>query len=86
MKWLKGVLAEKDLVAKTQLLEDADANNITKATLRRAYDALDCRSVNDTFQGKWYWYLPELVAKKAKEDAEALEATANETAVECEKA
>ncbi len=86
MNWLKGVLTEKDLVAKTQLLEDGDANNITKATLRRAYDALGCRSVNDTFQGKWYWFLPELIAKKAKEEAEALETTENDNIVECEQA
>jgi len=46
---------------------DADANNITKATLRRAYDALDCGSVNDTFQGKWYWYLPEMIPQKGKD-------------------
>ena len=69
MKWLRGVLIANDgPLSKEQLLVDADANNITKATLRRAYDAMGCRSVNDTFQGKWYWYLPELIPQKGKDD------------------
>jgi RecA-family ATPase len=66
-KWLRGVLIANDgPLPKEQLLVDAEANNITKATLRRAYDALDCGAVNDTFQGKWYWYLPEMIPKKGK--------------------
>jgi hypothetical protein len=69
MKWLRGVLIANDgPLSKEQLLVDADANNITRATLRRAYDALDCRSVNDTFQGKWYWYLPEMISQKSNDD------------------
>ena len=68
MKWLRGMLLEKGgPLAKEQLVVDADANNITKATLRRAYDALDCRSVNNEFQGKWYWYLKEMIPKRDEE-------------------
>ena len=74
-KWLRRVLIANDgPLAKEKLVVDAEANNITKATLRRAYDALDCGSVNDTFQGKWYWYLPEMVPQKRKaEETEELE-------------
>ena len=81
MKWLRGMLLEKGgPLAKEQLVVDADANNITKATLRRAYDALDCRSVNNEFQGKWYWYLKEMIPKRDEE----LETTEDDNGVEYE--
>ena len=81
MKWLRGMLLEKGgPLAKEQLVVDADANNITKATLRRAYDALDCRSVNNEFQGKWYWYLKEMIPKRDEE----FETTEDDNGVECE--
>ena len=81
MKWLRGMLLEKGgPLAKEQLVVDADANNITKATLRRAYDALDCRSVNNEFQGKWYWYLKEMIPKRDEE----FETTEDDNGVEYE--
>ena len=81
MKWLRGMLLEKGgPLAKEQLVVDADANNITKATLRRAYDALDCRSVNNEFQGKWYWYLKEMIPKRDEE----FETTEGDNGVEYE--
>ena len=65
--WLQGVLSEHGPLSKAQLLVDGDAHNISKATLRRAYDALDLRSAHDSFQGKWYWYLPSELDPKPEE-------------------
>ena len=63
VKWLKGQLSDGPRHGAT-LIKDGIENNITKKTLRNAYDVLDCASVNDTFQGKWYWYLKSDLKKK----------------------
>ena len=64
MKWLKERLTDGPQHGQT-LIADGIENNIMKKTLRNAYDALDCLSVNDTFQGKWYWYLRSEFDRKA---------------------
>ena len=57
MKWLKHQLSDGPRHGAT-LIADGIDNNIMKKTLRNAYDALNCGSVNDDFGGKWFWYLP----------------------------
>ena len=73
MQWLKKQLSDGPRHGAT-LIKDGIENNITKKTLRNAYDMLDCASVNDTFQGKWYWYLKSDLKKRTEEvKAEELE-------------
>ena len=66
VKWLRGQLSDGPRHGAT-LIADGIENNIKKKTLRDAYDVLDCRSVNDTFQGKWYWYLSSDLQPKTEE-------------------
>jgi hypothetical protein len=57
---LQGMLAKGGLPA-GEVEEAADANGISKATLRRAKDELGVIAEKDkTKDGKWYWKLPGL--------------------------
>jgi len=42
-----------------EISELAEAEGITRATLRRAKIALDVRSRRAAFGGSWFWWLPE---------------------------
>ena len=67
VKWLKKQLSEQPRHGAT-LIADGMENNIMQKTLRRAYDVLGCRSVNDTFQGKWYWFVPGLIPPDTEDE------------------
>jgi hypothetical protein len=58
MNWLKRELAHGPLQAK-YIYRDAEDNGITRPTLIRASDALDCVSFKVAFAGPWFWRLPE---------------------------
>ena len=75
MKCLKGQLSDGPRHGAT-LIADGIENNIAKRTDRNAYDMLDCRSVNDIFQGKWFWCLP-IDLKKQTEEVETEDLTEN---------
>ena len=77
VKWLNERLTDGPQHGAT-LIADGIENNIKKKTLRDAYDVLECRSANDTFQGRWYWCLPSEFQRKA-EDLE----TENSTETTC---
>ncbi len=57
--WLKGQLADGRVDSKT-LKDDAKENDISYATLRRAFNNLEGKAVKDGKQ--WFWLLPEMAS------------------------
>jgi len=56
--WLQAGLADGP-VEKNELIQKAEAANISKRTLERAKDELDIESAPDEYQGEYKWRLPQ---------------------------
>jgi hypothetical protein len=70
-KLLQEMLAGDTLVPVTEIEEAAEANGISKATLRRAKDELGViAEKNKSKDGKWHWKMPKLGWQKKEDNHE----------------
>ena len=67
--WLTELLASGPAES-TQVLREAKDNGISEKTLRRAAKGLGIKRRNSSFNGPWYWSLPEQAHEAGHEDAQ----------------